>query len=199
MGRNSEANGNARQILITGLPGSGKSTVGRLVAAGLERSVYIDADLVRESIVGGFVPPALPFTDEFIDQVGLQREIVNLWAERMVRAGFTAVIDDAPIPPPPHFASQYAPVIERASTIKVVLRPSPTELDRRLTARAGPFDDFFSQRIDEMFDTLDAHDFSGWHVIDNTGQTPDDTAQTILATEQLDQRAAAGDRRDSTA
>ena len=183
MGRNEQANGGARRILITGLPGSGKSTVGRLVAAGLERSVYIDADLVRESIVGGFVPPALPFTDEFIEQVGLQREIVNLWAERMVAAGFTAVIDDAPIPPPPHFASQYEPVLEQASTIKVVLRPSPDELRRRLTARAGPFDDFFLERIDEIFKTLDGHDFSEWHVIDSTDQMPDDTARTILATE----------------
>ena len=181
MGRVADGGDAARRILITGLPCSGKSTVGRLIAAGIDRSVYIDADLVRESIVGGFVPPDLPFTDEFIDQTRLQREIVNLWVERMVAAGFTAVIDDAPIPQPPHFARQYAQLTQQASTIQVVLRPTAAELRQRLVGRGGPFDDFFLTRLDEVLDAFDMHDFSDWTAIDNTGQSPNLTAESILS------------------
>lgn len=180
MGGSSEVVGGARRILITGLPGSGKSTVGRLVAAGIERSAHIDADLVRESIVGGFVHPDVGFTDEFIDQIRLQREIVNLWVERMVTAGYTAVIDDAPIPPPPHLANHYAHVIDQASTIKVVLKPSTAVLHERLTARRGPFDEMFLQMLDWLDESIGTHDFSDWDVIDSTNQTPDVTAAAIL-------------------
>ena len=172
--------GAARRILITGLPGSGKSTVGRLVAEGIDRSVYIDADFVRESIVGGFVQPALPFTDEFIEQICLQREIVNFWVERMVAAGFTAVIDDAPIPPPPHFASHYAHALDQPSTIRVLLMPTEVALRGRLEARRGPFDELFLRRFEEMVGTLDDHDFSDWVVIDSSDQTPSATAAAIL-------------------
>jgi adenylate kinase family enzyme len=180
MGQPSAGVGDARRILITGLPGSGKSTVGRLVAAGIERSVHIDADLVRESIVGGFVHPDVGFADEFIEQIRLQREIVNLWAERMVTAGYTAVIDDAPIPPPPHLASHYAHVIDQASTIKVVLKPSTAALHERLTARGGRFDEMFLQILDRLHESIGTHDFSDWDVIDSTDQTPDVTAAAIL-------------------
>ena len=62
-------------VLITGPPGAGKSTVGRLVVAPFERSVHIEADVVRESIVGGFIPPSPEmFGEERIEQVALERE-----------------------------------------------------------------------------------------------------------------------------
>ena len=180
MGEGADGKGAARRILITGLPGSGKSTVGRLVAEGIDRSVYIDADFVRESIIGGFVQPELPFTDEFIEQICLQREIVNFWVERMVAEGFTAVIDDAPMPPPPHFANHYAHALDQPSTIRVLLMPTEASLRDRLEARRGPFDELFLQIFEELVGVLENHDFSDWIVIDSSDQTPGATAASIL-------------------
>lgn len=74
-----------------GPPGAGKSTVAQLVAAKFARSAYIDADLVRESIVGGFEHPGQGLTDPFVRQTVLQREIVIEWAERMALAGYVPV------------------------------------------------------------------------------------------------------------
>ena len=63
----------ARRVLVTGMPATGKSTVCRLVAEGLSRSTVIEADVVRESIVGGFVQPDLAYRDAFVEQIRLQR------------------------------------------------------------------------------------------------------------------------------
>ena len=62
-------------VLLTGPPGGGKSTVGRLVAEAFERSVHIEADVVRESIVGRFVAPpsGKMFGEEGVRQFALQR------------------------------------------------------------------------------------------------------------------------------
>jgi predicted house-cleaning noncanonical NTP pyrophosphatase (MazG superfamily) len=46
-------------LIVTGPPGSGKSTVAQLVAEGSERSVHIEADLFLRWIVGGYVEPWL--------------------------------------------------------------------------------------------------------------------------------------------
>ena len=62
-----------RRVLVTGLPATGKSTVCRLVAEGLSWSTVIEADVVRESIVGGYVQPDGSFSNDFVEQVTLQR------------------------------------------------------------------------------------------------------------------------------
>ena len=104
------------------MAGVGKSTTCRLVAEGLPRSTFIDADVVRESIVGGFVEPTFPvFSDDLIEQMRLQREIVNLWIDRMVEAGYHAIVDDAPIPPEPHFQNDYAALLADPTSLPVFL------------------------------------------------------------------------------
>jgi hypothetical protein len=50
-------------LIVSGPPGAGKSTVGRLVAEGLERAVYVESDWFWTTIVGGFVPPWLAEAD----------------------------------------------------------------------------------------------------------------------------------------
>ncbi|HET7769338.1 MAG TPA: hypothetical protein VFN74_11240, partial [Chloroflexota bacterium] len=44
-------------LLLTGPPAAGKSTVGRLVAEGLERSALVDADQVRAMVRRPHVAP----------------------------------------------------------------------------------------------------------------------------------------------
>jgi hypothetical protein len=170
----------ARRILITGLPGSGKSTVGRLVAEGIERSVYVNGDFFRESIVGGFIAPVMPFTDESIEQIRLCREVVNHWIERMVADGYTAVVDEAPIPYPPHLENQYHFLLDQDSTVKVALTPSPGEVRKRIESRGAWYDETMLGLFDDMVRGHEAHDFSDWNTIDNTHHTPEETATLIL-------------------
>lgn len=171
----------ARRVLVTGLPGVGKSTVCRLVAEGLARSTVIEADVVRESIVGGFVEPDISWPDAFIEQIRLQREIVNLWIQRMVDAGYTAIVDDGPLPPPPHFHNDYAHLLAQPTSVAVVLTADRAALQARVERRGGLFDTGILEHLDDLLDSMLLFDWSGWLEIDTTGLTPEQVAARILA------------------
>lgn len=169
-------------VLLTGPPGGGKSTVGRLVAEAFERSVHIEADVVRESIVGGFVPPSpAMFGDEGIKQFALQREIVIHWALRMAEAGYVPIIDDAPVPPHGHFEEQYAPLLALASTRPIILRAEGDAVRERIRAREGKFDEILVSVVDDALGHLDDLDHERWYTVDSTDLTVEDSAAAIVA------------------
>jgi predicted kinase len=169
-------------VLLTGPPGGGKSTVGRLVAEAFERSVHIEADVVRESIVGGFVPPSPDmFHDEGIEQFALQREIVIQWALRKAEAGYVPVIDDAPIPPDGHFEQQYAPLLALDSTWPVILRAEGDVVRERIRARGGRFDWTLVDAVEPVLGWLDVLDDERWYTVDSTDLTVQDSAALIVA------------------
>ncbi len=168
-------------VLLTGPPGGGKSTVGRLVAEAFERSVHIEADVVRESIVGGFIHPSPDmFGDEGVEQFALQREIVVQWALRKAEAGYVPVIDDAPIPPSGHFEQQYAPLLALPSTRPIILRADGDVVRARIRARSGPFDEILVTAVDRALGFLDDLDQERWHTVDSTDLSVDDSAAAIL-------------------
>ena len=168
-------------VLLTGPPGGGKSTVGRLVAEAFERSVHIEADIVRESIVGGFVHPSSEmFGDEGIAQFALQREIVVAWALRKAEAGYVPVIDDAPIPPDGRFEEQYAPLLALPSARPVVLRADGEVVRGRIRARGGTFDEILVSVVDETLGWLDDFDDERWFTVDSTDLTVEESAAAIV-------------------
>ncbi len=170
--------------MVTGGPAVGKSTVCRLVAESLPRSTVIEADVVRESIVGGFVEPDLSFPEPFVQQIQLQREIVNVWMDKMVAAGFDVIIDDALGPPPVFFHNFYDDVLDNPASVRVLLVASKEALRARHMARSGPFDHWFLDNLDELCtlteDWLKHPAWSGWTTIDTSDMPPRDIAAHIL-------------------
>jgi hypothetical protein len=169
--------------LLTGPPGGGKSTVGRLVAEAFERSVHIEADVVRESIVSGFLAPesGQMFGEEGVAQFGLQREIVIHWALRKAEEGYVPVIDDSPIPPDGHFEQQYAPLLGLPSVRPVILRADGDVIRDRIRARRGKFDEFLPSVVDDALALLDDLDQQLWHTVDSTDLSIEDSAAAIVA------------------
>ena len=67
--------------LISGIPGAGKTTVGRLLAGRFERSVLIEGDRLQEWIVSGNVWPGLEPAAESSRQMRLNRRNQCLLAQ----------------------------------------------------------------------------------------------------------------------
>lgn len=168
-------------VLLTGPPGGGKSTVGRLVATAFERSVHIEADVIRESIVGGFVGPTPDmFGPEGVAQFALQREIVIEWATRKARAGYVPIVDDAPIPPG-EFERQYEPLLSSPAVHPVILRADAEVVRSRIRSRGGRFDEILIDVVDDALGMLDDLDQDRWHTVDSTGLTVEEAAAAIVA------------------
>jgi len=84
-------------IVISGIPGVGKSTVAALVARRLARSVHIEAEVLQRFVVGGCVWPDGEPHGEAMRQLRLRGRNVALLADSFFGAGFTPIIDDVVI------------------------------------------------------------------------------------------------------
>ena len=84
-------------LVISGIPGAGKSTLARLVAGRLARSVHIEAESLQRCVVGGCVWPDGEPQSEAMRQLRLRGRNVALLADSFFEAGFTPVVDDVVI------------------------------------------------------------------------------------------------------
>jgi predicted kinase len=85
----------AHLIVISGLPGSGKSTAARALARRFARAAHVEADRLQDLIVEGAVeggPDGL--SAEAWAQVDLRLRNACLLARSFVESGFTAIVDD---------------------------------------------------------------------------------------------------------
>src|SRR6266545_3228366 len=79
--------------LISGIPGAGKSTVARLLAARMERGVHIEGDRLQEWIASGAVWPGQEPREESERQIQLNVRNQCLLARSFAEAGFVPVLD----------------------------------------------------------------------------------------------------------
>jgi predicted ATPase len=84
-------------LVISGIPGAGKSTISAIVARRLERSAHIEAEVLQRFVVGGSVWPDGERQAEAMRQLRLRGRNVALLADSFFEAGFTPIIDDVVI------------------------------------------------------------------------------------------------------
>jgi cytidylate kinase len=84
-------------LVISGIPGAGKSTIAALVARRLARSVHVEAEVLQRFVVGGSVWPDGAPHEEALRQLRLRGRNVALLADSFFEAGFIPVLDDVVI------------------------------------------------------------------------------------------------------
>jgi adenylate kinase family enzyme len=163
-------------VLITGIPGAGKTTVSKALAARFERGVAIEGDWLQEIIFAGSVWPDGEPKDEAERQLTLKAENAAMLADRFVEAGFVAVIDD--VMPGTHRLGIYLDALRSRPVALVVLAP-PVEITLHRDANRGYklVGDGWTHLDEEIRDQLG--DLGLW--LDTQNLSVDETVETILS------------------
>lgn len=166
--------------LISGVPGSGKTTVADALARRYPKAVHLPMDELRQLVKTGLASPL-----EWDAETTLQFEIARRNAARLaadyLASSFTVVIDDvvreADLP-------QFQPYLGPFAPRKVLLSPSIFVVHRRNAERTNKtFDTKILESVaSRLHGTLVAGcpPDAGWVVLDTSTTSVSDTVDTIL-------------------
>lgn len=172
------SDGHVSIVILTGMPGAGKSTVGRLVAAALPRAARLAADELNGMIVSGAVWPLGQPAAEADRQVQLGYRNLGALAENFTDAGFDVVVDCV-VPDRAHLGRLVACLPHRPTEL-VVLAPGPATCRARNASRE-PGERFGFDGYDELDRTMRAgFGDQGWW-LDTAALTAEATAEMIVA------------------
>ncbi|MGW8886382.1 AAA family ATPase [Streptomyces sp. NPDC055749] len=165
----------AGAVLLSGIPGSGKSTVAAALAARLPMAAHIDVDELQEMIVSGGAWPSATADAEADRQILLRARNASLLADSFVAAGFVPVLADVVVRR--SHLDFYRATLTTGQFHVVFLAPGPSVAWRRNQERDKTLTMDWSFLDEAMRAELGG---SGtW--IDNSGQTVEETVEAVLS------------------
>ncbi|MCT1458189.1 AAA family ATPase [Aestuariimicrobium sp. p3-SID1156] len=161
-------------VCVNGLPGSGKSTVARGLAAWRDRAVWLEGDLLQHRFtVSGCVDPGIG-DEESLRQLDLRWDNLGALTRNFTAAGFDVVVDSLLIP---RLWDRFCAAVVPLSVRYVHLAPDRDERLRRDAERGhatvGDRYDFIAEELERL------RGLGPW--LDSTHQTPEQTISAAAA------------------
>ncbi|MFJ7272506.1 AAA family ATPase [Streptomyces sp. NPDC099050] len=178
----------AGAVLLTGIPGSGKSTVAAALAARLSRSAHVEVDALQDMIVSGGQWPSPDANAEADRQIFLRARNACLLADSFARAGFVPVLDDVVVRR--SHLDFYRATLTAVPLHLVVLAPGPAVAWQRNQAREKALAVDWSPLDEAQRSELGQE--GTW--IDNAAQSVEETVETILSATGLGSETGAARR-----
>jgi tRNA uridine 5-carbamoylmethylation protein Kti12 len=167
----------AMLIVITGIPGAGKSTIARLLSEALPRSVLISGDDLRHMVISGYRDPNDPWDDEMRSQYHLSFKNEAALTANFLGGGFDVVIDD--VIRKGALYDEWLKEFQGLDHQVVLLQPSlEAALKRNQDRPEKTVPEKTLHDLHQLYQQIDNRD---WKVIDNSHQTQDETVKEILA------------------
>lgn len=168
-------------IIVSGVPGAGKSTIARMLAERFDRAVHVEADALQQMIVSGARWPGEAPQAEGYQQLRLRGRNACLLADSFRDAGFLPVVDDIVIG---ERLVEYLSDLTTRPVYLVLLLPNLREVRARNAEREKA--DAFHEA--EMLDAVARHQTQRLGMrLDTTRLTPVESVDQILR--ELESRA----------
>ena len=160
-------------IILSGPPGSGKTTVGALLAQEFARSTHVLGDHFYRYIIGDWKDPTTP---ESNDQNAIVVDISTQAACSYAHAGYTTILDGVY---GPWWHDRMLAITQDCELHYVVLRADlATSLDRAVNRSDEPAPEAVVRTMHAQFDQLAQYER---HVVDTTSTSPADVTAQVLA------------------
>ena len=163
-------------LVISGLPGSGKSVAAQAVAARLTRAAHVEADVIHDMVRQGRAWPRggekFEPGDAFDQQLSMRLEQACLLARSFVSHGFTAIVDEIVIG---ERLGQLIGHLQDVDMRFVMLSPGFEVVKARWRAMDSPFVDSWDWIEEERLKT---ERVGLW--LDSSRMTIDEVADEIL-------------------
>ncbi|MDF1814194.1 MAG: AAA family ATPase [Verrucomicrobiales bacterium] len=161
-------------IVVSGLPGVGKSTTARALAQCFDRAAHVEADRLQDLIVTGAAMPGLDgINSRARQQLELRLTNACLLARSFLEAGFTAIIDDIVMGPVFEDLRRH---LDGVSFTFVMLMPDFDYIKQRWMDMESPFAEHWDWIDDEIRNKTER--IGMW--LDTTALDPTQTVDLIL-------------------
>jgi tRNA uridine 5-carbamoylmethylation protein Kti12 len=161
-------------LILTGSPGSGKTSVARSLTRTWRKSVHLESDQFFHFIESGYIEPWRAASH---GQNQVVMRIVAMAAAGYARAGYETVIDGIVLPA--WFFEPLRDALQREGFVVAyaVLRPPLDVAQERARLRSDSF--FDSDVIEKIWNGFTDLGTLEPHAIDSRDQTPEQTATVI--------------------